>query len=220
MKKYLIYSFIVLGFLWVNIASATKVIEVINDHFQYDRLQSQNINVKGDYTDLWFVLSQSEDFLNTNITQMLSSSEERSSNLSAYLRDGTSLQSALNYHSNSLTVELQQVENKIQLCKTQLSTANQLYVNSFKTRNENGFNSAVNSAQRARSCLWEQEVRQSALNNLLSQVKSYLSYVSKRTNYLKNNQSLILRHYDILKPSLLKELYPIAVELEQNNNKL
>ena len=31
---------------------------------------------------------------------------------------------------------------------------------------------------------------------------------------LKNNQTLILRHYDILKPSLLRELYPISIELE------
>jgi uncharacterized protein YaaW (UPF0174 family) len=58
------------------------------------------------------------------------------------------------------------------------------------------------------------------VKTLLAHVQSYLTSVTRRVNYLKNNQSLILKHYDILKPSLLKELYPIAVQLENQSKTL
>ena len=46
-------------------------------------------------------------------------------------------------------------------------------------------------------------------------------YLGLKTSYndffgtkLKNNKELIIKHYDILKPSLLAELYKISVMLE------
>ena len=85
---------------------------------------------------------------------------------------------------------------------------------SLKSKNEVGFNQSINTAKLARKCIGEEQVSQSATKTLLQQVQSYTTKIEKRNNYLKNNQSLIIRHYDILKPSLLKTLYPISVQLE------
>ena len=222
MKKQVI-GILAIALLGFSFTSASRVTEIIQYHFQYwTKMWVEYVsttNAKWDYSDLWYVLSQSDYFLKENISQLLDSNE-RSTNLTRYLRDGTSLTNALWYHKNSLNSELQTIANKIQNCENQLSRANQLYTTSLSSRNENGFNQAVQSAQSARSCLWELQAQQSAVKTLLSQVDTYSTLINRRTTYLKNNQSLILKHYDILKPSLLRELYPIAVQLENQSKSL
>ena len=54
-----------------------------------------------------------------------------------------------------------------------------------------------------------------AIQTLITQVKSNQNAISPRITYLKNNKELIIKHYDILKPSLLAELYKISVMLER-----
>ena len=90
----------------------------------------------------------------------------------------------------------------------------QKYLSSLNNRNEMGFNQSVANAKAARNCIVEEQVNQSSAKSLLNQVQNYTDRITRRNSYLKNNQTLILRHYDILKPSLLRELYPISIELE------
>lgn len=54
-----------------------------------------------------------------------------------------------------------------------------------------------------------------AIQTLIVQVKSNQNAITPRITYLKNNKELIIKHYDILKPSLLAELYKISVMLER-----
>lgn len=55
----------------------------------------------------------------------------------------------------------------------------------------------------------------SATQNLLSKLQSNQHAIEPRFTYLNTNKDLILKHYDILKPSLLAELYKISVMLEK-----
>lgn len=224
MKKQVIGMFAIALFGTISIASASRVTEIIQYHFQFwtkagVKYESTEV-AKGDISDLWYVLTQSDYFLKENILNLLSDPSERSSNLTRYLRDGASLTNALWYQKNVLNSELQQTTSKIQLCQNQLTSANQQYTTSLNSKNENWFYQAIDKAKKARSCLWEEQVRQSAVKTLLAQVQNYLTLVQRRTTYLKNNQNLILKHYEILKPSLLKELYPIAVQLENQSKSL
>lgn len=54
-----------------------------------------------------------------------------------------------------------------------------------------------------------------AIQTLITQVKLNQNAIIPRITYLKNNKELIIKHYDILKPSLLVELYKISVMLER-----
>ncbi len=54
-----------------------------------------------------------------------------------------------------------------------------------------------------------------AIQTLITQVKSNQNAITPKITYLKNNKELIIKHYDILKPSLLAELYKISVMLER-----
>ncbi len=54
-----------------------------------------------------------------------------------------------------------------------------------------------------------------AIQTLIAQLKSNQNEITPRITYLKNNKELIIKHYDILKPSLLAELYKISVMLER-----
>ena len=56
-----------------------------------------------------------------------------------------------------------------------------------------------------------------AIQTLIAKVKLNQNTVSPRIIYLKNNKELIIKHYDILKPSLLAELYKISVMLEHKS---
>ena len=209
----LLTAIICLGFGFV---SASRVSEIIQYHFQLSSIDwvMSKTDGKNITTDIWYLFSQSEEYLNKNIASLLNNESTRRTNLNNYILDWRSLLNALGYQKNRLNNELQKSASKIQQCQNQLTSANQRYVTSLKSKNEVGFNQSINTAKLARKCIWEEQVSQSATKTLLQQVQSYTTKIEKRNNYLKNNQSLIIRHYDILKPSLLKTLYPISVQLE------
>jgi hypothetical protein len=210
----LLTAIIWLGFGFV---SASRVSEIIQYHFQFSSInwvKSNKIDNKDITTDIWYLLKQCESYLTTNVTSLLDNESTRRKNLNAYIADWTSLVRALWYQKNKLNIQLQNTATKIQSCQNQLTSANERYIESLKTKNELSFNRAVDKAKSARKCIWEEQVSQSAIKSLLDQVQNYFSKIERRNSYLKSNQSLIIRHYDVLKSSLLKELYPIAVELE------
>ena len=209
----LLTAIICLGFGFV---SASRVSEIIQYHFQLSSIDwvMSKTDGKNITTDIWYLFSQSEEYLNKNIASLLNNESTRRTNLNNYILDWRSLLNALGYQKNRLNNELQKSASKIQQCQNQLTSANQRYLTSFKSKNEVGFNQSINTAKLARKCIGEEQVSQSAIKTLLQQVQSYTTKIEKRNNYLKNNQSLIIRHYDILKPSLLKTLYPISVQLE------
>ena len=204
-------AIICLGF---GFASASRVSEIIQYHFQLssiDWVMSSKTDSKNITTDIWYLFSQSEGYLKENMSSLLDNESTRRTNLSNYIVDWSSLLNALGYQKNKLNNALQTSAKKIQ---NQLTSANQRYLTSLKSKNEAVFNQSVNTAKLARKCIWEEQVSQSVTKTLLQQVQTYTTKIEKRNNYLKNNQALILRHYDVLKPSLLKTLYPISVELE------
>ena len=203
-----------LGFGFV---SASRVSEIIQYHFQFSSInwvKTTKTDSKNITTDIWYLLKQCESYLTTNVTSLLDNESTRRKNLNSYIADWTSLVSALWYQKNKLNVQLQNTATKIQSCQNQLTSANERYLESLKSKNELSFNRAIDKAKSARKCIWEEQVSQSAIKSLLDQVQNYSSKIERRNSYLKSNQSLIIRHYDVLKSSLLKELYPIAVELE------
>ena len=210
----LLTAIIWLGFGFV---SASRVSEIIQYHFQFSSInwvKTTKTDSKNITTDIWYLLKQCESYLQTNVTSLLNNESTRRNNLNSYIADWTSLVSALWYQKNKLNIQLQNTATKIQSCQNQLTSANERYIESLKTKNELSFNRAVDKAKSARKCIWEEQVSQSAIKSLLDQVQNYSSKIERRNSYLKSNQSLIIRHYDVLKSSLLKELYPIAVELE------
>lgn len=210
----LLTAIIWLGFGFV---SASRVSEIIQYHFQFSSInwvKTTKTDSKNITTDIWYLLKQCESYLTTNVTSLLDNESTRRKNLNSYIADWTSLVSALWYQKNKLNVQLQNTATKIQSCQNQLTSANERYLESLKSKNELSFNRAIDKAKSARKCIWEEQVSQSAIKSLLDQVQNYSSKIERRNSYLKSNQSLIIRHYDVLKSSLLKELYPIAVELE------
>lgn len=216
-RKYFIVVVILLSIgFWLVSAHLEKVIQL---HFQYKDSRSHifqtgvSLDIEETSTDLWFLLSQAENFQKTDIPQFLDSNQ-REQNLEAYLRDGDNLLISLASQQLSLESELQNIQNQISLCQNTLSAANELFTVSLKDNHEQGFYQAVDQARWARSCLWEQEVMKNALQNLLSKLQWNQKNISPKITYLKNNKELIIKHYDILKPSLLAELYKISVMLE------
>lgn len=60
----------------------------------------------------------------------------------------------------------------------------------------------------------ELKVLMSANRNLYIKSERYLRVVILKNDYLSKNKNLILNHYELLEPKLLKELYTIAQTLE------
>lgn len=192
--------------------------KVIQLHFQYGAHQSllsgNSIDAPKNTTDLWFLFSEAENFIQTDIAQLLDS-DQREQYLVNYLRDGENLLAELNSQQRNLEVELQTIENKMTSCQSSLDASNALFSISLQNNQENWFYRSVDQAKKARSCLGEQFVMKSATQNLLSKLQSNQHAIEPRFTYLNTNKDLILKHYDILKPSLLAELYKISVMLEK-----
>ena len=201
----LLTAIIFLGFGFV---SASRVTEIVEYHFQLSSIYWVKTNIPDTQnitTNIWYLLTQSDAYLKENMATLLNDESTRRSNLNTYISDWSRLLNALWYQKNRLNNQLQNSASKIQSCQNQLTDANQKYVTSLSNRNEMGFNQSVANAKSARNCIVEEQV---------NQVQNYTDRITRRNTYLKNNQTLILRHYDILKPSLLRELYPISIELE------
>lgn len=126
--------------------------KVIQLHFQYSDSRSYlfqtgvTLDVEETSTDLWFLLSQAENFQKTDIPQLLDTSQ-REQNLEAYLRDGDNLLAGLASQQLSLEAELQNLQNQTSLCENILSSANELFATSLKGNYEQGFYQAVEQAK-------------------------------------------------------------------------
>lgn len=160
-------------------------------------------------TDIWFILQESEDFIKTDLTQLLKT-DNRSSILNDYIADGENLIQGLNYHYNQNATELQMSKSVLNTCKVQLSSANNNYNSALVHNNEILYNNAIVQAKQARSCIGEQSVSISSLQNLNRRIDRYRLAVNKRTSYLQNNRNTIINNYELLDSKKLSELQSIT----------
>ena len=220
LQKISISVFLIL-ILWTRTFSFWSFISLMEEHFSLARgNQSPTIfsstNQREKNTDLRFLFAESERFLSQDINLLLGASD-RETTLENYLIDGENILSSLNYLESSLINEESTITSTRNTCETQLNQANTLYSTSINSNDENWFLSSVESAKEARTCIAEQHVNLASLQALRNKRDRYAQIINARVSYLRNNQELIIRHYDILKPQLLSNLYKISVDLEQSS---
>ena len=220
LQKISISVFLVLIF-WTWTFSFWSFISLMEEHFSLARgNQSPTTFSSADQreknTDLRFLFAESERFLSQDINLLLGASD-RETTLENYLIDGENILSSLNYLESGLINEESTITSIRNTCETQLNQANTLYGASINSNDENWFLSSVESAKEARTCIAEQHVNLASIQALRNKRDRYTQIINARVSYLRNNQDLIIRHYDILKPQLLSNLYKISVDLEQSS---
>lgn len=220
LQKISISVFLVL-ILWTWTFSFWSFISLMEEHFSLARgNQSPTTFSSADQreknTDLRFLFAESERFLSQDINLLLGASD-RETTLENYLIDGENILSSLNYLESSLINEESTITSTRNTCEAQLNQANTLYSTSINSNDESWFLSSVESAKEARTCIAEQHVNLASLQALRNKRDRYAQIINARVSYLRNNQDLIIRHYDILKPQLLSNLYKISVDLEQSS---
>ena len=101
---------------------SASVLDIIELHFELSNStsfypkKSNTIEKKFKNSDLRFVLSESEDFINTDLTELLKSSD-REKILANYILDGINLEQALNYHYNSQGNQLNSDKAQLASCQ-------------------------------------------------------------------------------------------------------
>ena len=220
LQKIGISMFLVL-ILWTWTFSFWSFISLMEEHFSLARGNQSpttfsSTNQREKNTDLRFLFAESERFLSQDINLLLGGSD-RETTLENYLIDGENILSSLNYLESSLINEESTITSTRNTCEAQLNQANTLYSTSINSNDENWFLSSVESAKEARTCIAEQHVNLASLQALRNKRDRYAQIINARVSYLRNNQDLIIRHYDILKPQLLSNLYKISVDLEQSS---
>lgn len=220
LQKISISVFLVL-ILWTWTFSFWSFISLIEEHFSLARGNQSpttfsSTDQREKNTDLRFLFAESERFLSQDINLLLGASD-RETTLENYLIDGENILSSLNYLESSLINEESTITSTRNTCEAQLNQANTLYSTSINSNDESWFLSSVESAKEARACIAEQHVNLASLQALRNKRDRYAQIINARVSYLRNNQDLIIRHYDILKPQLLSNLYKISVDLEQSS---
>lgn len=220
LQKISISVFLVL-ILWTWTFSFWSFISLMEEHFSLARGNQSPTTFSSTAqreknTDLRFLFAESERFLSQDINLLLGASD-RETTLENYLIDGENILSSLNYLESSLINEESTITSTRNTCEAQLNQANTLYSTSINSNDENWFLSSVESAKEARTCIAEQHVNLASLQALRNKRDRYAQIINARVSYLRNNQDLIIRHYDILKPQLLSNLYKISVDLEQSS---
>lgn len=207
--------------LWTWTFSFWSFISLMEEHFSLARGNQSpttfsSTDQREKNTDLRFLFAESERFLSQDINLLLGASD-RETTLENYLIDGENILSSLNYLESGLINEESAITSTRNTCETQLNQANTLYSTSINSNDENWFLSSVESAKEARTCIAEQHVNLASLQALRNKRDHYAQIINARVSYLRNNQDLIIRHYDVLKPQLLSNLYKISVDLEQSS---
>ena len=220
LQKISISVFLVL-ILWTWTFSFWSFISLMEEHFSLARGNQSpttfsSANQREKNTDLRFLFAESERFLSQDINLLLGGSD-RETSLENYLIDGENILSSLNYLESGLINEESTITSTRNTCEAQLNQANTLYSTSINSNDENWFLSSVESAKEARTCIAEQHVNLASLQALRNKRDRYAQIINARVSYLRNNQDLMIRHYDILKPQLLSNLYKISVDLEQSS---
>ena len=101
---------------------SASVLDIIELHFELSNStsfypkKSNTIEKKFKNSDLRFVLSESEDFINTDLTELLKVSD-REKILANYILDGINLEQALNYHYNSQSNQLNNDKAQLASCQ-------------------------------------------------------------------------------------------------------
>ena len=88
----------------------------LSDNTSFYPQKSNTIEKKFKNSDLRFVLSESEDFINTDLTELLKASD-REKVLTNYILDGINLEQALNYHYNSQGNQLNNDKAQLASCQ-------------------------------------------------------------------------------------------------------
>lgn len=191
-------------------------LEVIENHYAL-ALGTPSVNHSrskaNQSQDIWFLFQQSEDFLQTDLPKLLQSGE-RGKYLQNYLLDANMLLQGLRFQNNQLVQEIARINTLKSQCENALSQANTQYSEAFKANDELRFLTAVEKGKKARSCIAEYMVDTSALQALHEKAVHYTTLISRRAQYLTQNQNLIIQHYEVLKPQLLRQLQTIATDLQ------
>lgn len=188
-------------------------------HFRYAHLNSSSSFVHAeqkpfleDQESVRVLFAQIKSFLAKDLSQLLESSQ-RAENLSQYLKEGAILVQKIPYYEYRFQSDLERIELQMATCEELLERANLLFSESLEHDNESTFTTALERAQEARTCLGKQYVLKRATQTLLDKLQSAQTTLTPQLHYLQMNQELIIKHYDILKPSLLSELYRLSLQV-------
>lgn len=105
-KENILFSLLIVLICIGGSSVSASVLDIIKLHFELSNSdsfypkKSTTIEKRFKNSDLRFVLSESEDFINTDLTKLLKVSD-REKVLTNYILDGINLEQALNYHYNS-----------------------------------------------------------------------------------------------------------------------
>lgn len=132
-----------------------------------------------------------------------------------YLSYGASLLSVLERENNLINLQHQTLLADYQQCEKQLTRINADLEQAMNTNDGKLFAQAVELARDSRVCMGELQVLTRANRNLDIKLRRYISLIGMKNSYLERNRDQLINYYEILEPSLLKELYALAQQLEQ-----
>lgn len=196
---------------------SASFLQLIEEHYRLaegdasaSSISTLNVQKEKNQTfDLWFVLEQSNDYIKTDLVQLLDR-PERAQNLQTYLQDWNHLLQQLTRHQSTLQSQYQSAQSSSQSCESQLKTANDNYREALKSFDEARYLRAIEQAKQARKCVWEQYVEQKTTRDILNHLEYYQETIQRRAAYLNENKNLIIQHYDILRPQLLARLEQVV----------
>ena len=219
-KKIWLLSLFLGGGALIGGGVSASVLDIIDLHFQlaessfvYQNITQNQLQKKFKNSDLWFVLSESEEFINTDLTQLLNTSD-RENVLANYILDWLNLEQILGYHYNQQSSQLNAEKTQLATCQADLNIANANYRSALENNQEALYDQALRQVKQARTCIWEYGVSTSSLATLNNKIVRYRNAIQRRTQYLQANQSLIIKNYDMLNLQKLRELQKITSVLE------
>lgn len=218
-KKVWLLTLFLGGIALIGGGVSASVLDIIELHFQLAdssfvyQNSPQQTEKKFKNSDLWFVLSESDEFIHTDLTQLLNT-PDREKAISNYILDGVNLEQALSYHYNTQSTQLNSEKAQLASCQADLNLANTNYRSALANNQESLYNQALSLAKQARTCIGDYSVSSSSLASLNNKIARYRNAIQKRTQYLQANQALIIQNYDMLNMQKLRELQSITSALE------
>lgn len=186
--------------VWSNELS----IELINSHIKF---WNHNMDFNENWSTILWTIKNLKYLLTLNVAQEMDMTENKEKYLNDYLNNIAETLHIANQKIDELDTKISEFDSKMQVCLTQKESSDSDFFYSLEINDDLRMQDAVKSSIENWKCIWENRVEVNYRKVLLSTTSYYNTLLQKKYNYIFPKKDIIITHFDLMKDSLLEELF-------------
>lgn len=186
--------------VWTNELSTN----LVKNHI---RIWVNAIDVDMDNSSLLWIIKNLKYLLMLDVVQEMDMSNDKAGFLDKYLNDIYQILYTSNLSISALNSQISIYSVKMETYAAQKKDSDQNFFYSLETTDDTQMRNAVQKSVENERQIWENRVQVNARKTLSNIIAYYNKLLQKKYDYIYPKKSLIVKNFDLMKDSLLEELF-------------